>query len=161
MFVAADPIHFEAMKNEKWRKAMDSEIIAIERNDTWELKKLPVGGKTITVKQVYKTKLNENGEVNKYKAWLVAKGYSQQHGVDYIEVFAPMARLNTIHMIIALAAQRQWMIYQLNVKSTFLHEELTKEVFMEQPQCYVHKGNEDKGYQLKKALYGLKQAPRV
>jgi hypothetical protein len=162
MFAAADPVHFEdAVKNEKWRKAMDSEIQAIEKNDTWELKELPAGGRTIGVKWVYKTKLNENGEVDKYKARLVAKGYSQQHGIDYTEVFAPVARLDTIRLVIALAAQNQWNIYQLDVKSAFLHGELHEEVFIEQPQGYVHKGNEQKVYKLKKALYGLKQAPRA
>ncbi|CAL2259665.1 unnamed protein product [Prunus armeniaca] len=90
--------------------------------------------KKIGVKWVYKTKLNENGEVDKYKARLVAKGYSQQHGIDYTEVFAHVARLDTIHLVIALAAQRQWTIYQLDVKSAFLHGELNEEVFVEQPQ---------------------------
>ncbi|CAL2265186.1 unnamed protein product [Prunus armeniaca] len=122
---------------------------------------LPAGGKKIGVKWVYKTKLNENGEVDKYKARLIAKGYSQQHGIDYTEVFAPVARLDTICLVIALAAQRQWTIYQLDVKSAFLHGELNEEVFVEQPQGYVRKGNEHKVYRLKKALYGLKQAPRA
>jgi hypothetical protein len=162
MFAAVDPVHFEdAVRNEKWRKAMDSEIQAIEKNDTWELKELPVGGRTIGVKWVNKTKLNENGEVDKYKARLVAKGYSQQHGIDYTEVFAPVARLDTIRLVIALAAQSQWNIYQLDVKSAFLHGELNEEVFIKQPQGYVHKGSEQKVYKLKKALYGLKQAPRA
>ena len=78
IFAAVDPVHFEdAVKNKKWQKAMDSEIQATEKNDTWKLKGLPMGGRTIGVKQVYKTKLNENGEVDKHKARLVAKGYSQ------------------------------------------------------------------------------------
>ena len=71
---------------------MDLEIEAIERNETWELTDLPKGMKKIGVKRVFKTKLNENGEVDKYKARLVAKGYAQQHGIDYTEVFAPVAR---------------------------------------------------------------------
>ncbi|CAJ2637501.1 unnamed protein product [Trifolium pratense] len=84
-----DPILFEeAVKHEKWRKAMDSEIKSIEKNQTWELLDLPIGAKIIGVKWIFKTKLNEKGEVDKYKARLVAKGYSQQHGIDFIEVFA-------------------------------------------------------------------------
>ncbi|KAM7488108.1 hypothetical protein LguiB_025592 [Lonicera macranthoides] len=162
MFAAADPIIFEdAVKSEKWRKAMDSEIESIEKNSTWELTDLPSRGKKIGVKWVYKTKLNESGEVEKYKARLVAKGYAQQYGIDYTKVFAPVARLDTIRLVIALAAKKEWTIYQLDVKSAFLHGELNEEVFVEQPRGYEHKGEEQKVYKLKKALYGLKQAPRA
>ncbi|KAH9685900.1 hypothetical protein KPL70_014158 [Citrus sinensis] len=88
----ADPTTFEeANKSARWRKAMDQEMAAIEKNNTWELTTLPVGAKTIGVKWIFKTKLNENGDVEKYKARLVAKGYAQQYGIDYKEVFAPVA----------------------------------------------------------------------
>jgi hypothetical protein len=82
---------------------MDDEIDAIERNNTWELTDLPEGHKTIGVKWVFKTKLTENGEVDKYKACLVVKGYKQEYGIDYTEVFAPVARHDTIRLVIALA----------------------------------------------------------
>lgn len=82
---------------------------------------------------VFKTKFNENGEVDKYKARLVAKGYCQQYGIDYAEVFPPVARLDTIRIVIALAAQKSWVIYQLDVKSAFLHGEINEEVFVDQP----------------------------
>ncbi|KAI5335657.1 hypothetical protein L3X38_025790 [Prunus dulcis] len=158
----SDPIFFEdAVKNEKWRQAMNFEIETIERNDTWELTELPLGSKVIGVKWVYKMKLNENGEVDKYKARLVAKEYSQRYGVDYAEVFAPVARLDTIRVVISLAAQKGWTIYQLDVKSAFLHGELNEEVFVTQPPGYEKTGHEHKVYKLKKALYGLKQAPRA
>ncbi|WKA06719.1 hypothetical protein VitviT2T_024607 [Vitis vinifera] len=85
----------------------------------------------------------------------------QQHGVDYTEVFASVARMDTDRMIIALAAQRNWTIYQLDVKLAFLHGELSEEVFVEQPRGYEQKDNPHKVYKLKKALYGLKQAPRA
>ena len=162
LFTDGDRITFaEAVKFEKWRKAMDQEIQAIEKNDTWELTVLPSRGKTIGVKWVFKTKFNENGEVDKYKARLVSKGYCQQYGIDYAEIFAPVARLDTIRIVISLAAQKAWVIYQLDVKSAFLHGEITEEVFVEQPPGYEHKGHESKVYRLKKALYGLKQAPRA
>ena len=162
LFSYCDPTIFEvAVKEPKWRKAMDAEIIAIERNDTWELCHLPKGQKTIGVKWVYKTKLKENGEVDKHKAYLVAKGYKQEFGVDYKEVFAPVARHDTIRLVIAMAAQNSWPIFQLDVKSTFLYGDLKEEVFIDQPPGYVKLGNEHKVYKLKKALYGLKQAPRA
>ncbi|XP_073121134.1 uncharacterized mitochondrial protein AtMg00820-like [Henckelia pumila] len=100
---------------------MDAEIAAIEKNNTWELTDLPKGQKTIGVKWVYKKKLKENGEVDKFKARLVAKGYKQEFGVDYKEVFAPVARHDTIRLTIALAARNSWPIYQLDVKSAFLN----------------------------------------
>lgn len=160
--IGDDPIMFEeAVKHDKWRKAMDCEIKSIEKNQTWELSDLPTGAKTIGVKWIFKTKLNEKGEVNKYKARLVAKGYSQQHGIDFTEVFAPVARMDTVRMIVALAACRGWDIFQLDVKSAFLHGELKEDVYVHQPQGYVKKGKEHKVYKLHKALYGLKQAPRA
>ena len=85
----------------------------------------------------------------------------QQHGVDYTKVFALVARMDTIRMIIALAAQMNWTIYQLDVKSAFLHGEQSEEVFVEQLRGYEQKDNPHKVYKLKKALYGLKQAPRA
>ena len=82
---------------------MDSKIKAIEKNKTWVLTNLPAGEKTIGVKWVYKTKLNEHGEIDKYKARLVAKGYVQQYEIDYTECFAPITRLDTIQLIVAFA----------------------------------------------------------
>lgn len=159
---SSDPVSFEeAEKSLKWREAMNEEIRAIERNGTWELTELPKGAKCIGVKWIYKTKLNEVGEVSKYKARLVAKGYSQEHGIDYTEVYAPVARMDTIRTIIATAARKAWDIYQLDVKSAFLHGVLEEVVYIQQPKGYVVRSEEDKVYKLHKALYGLKQAPRA
>jgi transposase InsO family protein len=160
--VSKDPVTFEeASKSQIWRKAMNDEIEAIERNKTWQLTDLPKGVKVIGVKWVYKTKMNEKGEVEKYKARLVAKGYAQRYGTDYKEVFAPVARWDTIRSILAIAAINGWNVFQLDVKSAFLHGELTETVYVEQPLGYVMKGKEEQVYRLHKALYGLKQAPRA
>jgi len=91
----------------------------------------------------------------------VAKGYTQKHGIDYTEVYAPVARIEIVRMIVALAVQRNWNIFQMDVKSAFLHDELNEDVYIEQPKGYEVKGSEDKVYKLHKALYGLKQAPRA
>lgn len=162
LFADCDPIAYEeAAKEAKWQRAMDSEIDVIEINNTLELTDLPKGQKTIGVKWVYKTKINEKGAVDKHKARLVAKGYKQKFGVDYKEVFAPVARMDTIRLVISMAAQHSWPIYQLDVKSAFLHGDLQEQVYIDQPLGYVKKGSEEKVYRLKKALYGLKQAPRA
>lgn len=84
---------------------MDAEMKVIERNETWKLTKLPVSANKIRVKWIYKIKFNELGEMDKYRVKLVAKGYLQQQGVDYTEVYATMAWINTVRMIIALATQ--------------------------------------------------------
>ncbi|RZB65513.1 Retrovirus-related Pol polyprotein from transposon TNT 1-94 [Glycine soja] len=140
---------------------MDEEIKSITKNDTWELTTLPRGHKVIGVRWVYKAKKNAKGDVERYKARLVAKGYSQRQGIDYDEVFALVARLETIRLIISLAAQNKWKIYQMDVKSAFLNGFLEEEVYIEQPLGYEVKGQEEKVLKLKKALYGLKQAPRA
>jgi hypothetical protein len=139
---------------------MDLEIEAIEKNNTWELTSLPSDAKKIGVMWIYKTKLNEKGKIENYKAILVAKGYSQQYGIDYNEVFAPIARWDTIRTILSLAACNIWSVYQLDVKSAFLHGELAENVYVDQPMGY-QKRDSNNVYKLKKALYGLKQAPRA
>ncbi|KAL2232748.1 UNVERIFIED_CONTAM: Retrovirus-related Pol polyprotein from transposon TNT 1-94 [Sesamum indicum] len=162
LVVSSDPTSFEdAVKSSKWRLVMDEEIKSIEKNQTWQLVELSIGTKKIGVKWVYKTKLNELGEVDTYKARLIVKGYSQQHGIDYTEVYAPVAKMDTVRMIIAFAAKRGWSLYQLDVKSAFLHGELKEDVFVEQPRGYEKKGSEHMVYKLQKTLHRLKQAPRA
>ncbi|KAM1198763.1 hypothetical protein FF2_010062 [Malus domestica] len=151
----------EAVKDDAWKKAMTEEILMIEKNSTWELVDRPSSKPVVGVKWVYKTKLNLDGSIQKHKARLVAKGYTQKPGIDFIETFAPVARLDTIRTLIALAAQKGWKLWQLDVKSAFLNGVLEEEVYVDQPDGFVIKGAEDKVYRLRKALYGLKQAPRV
>ncbi|MDV3181141.1 MAG: reverse transcriptase domain-containing protein [Candidatus Phytoplasma australasiaticum] len=150
----------EAVNSSKLRLSMDEEIKFIERNHTWNLVELPPNGKKIGMKWIYKTKLNELEEIDKYKGRLVMKGYTQQHGIDYTEVYAPVAKMDTVRMIIAFVAQQRWKLYQLDVKYAFLHGELKEDIFIEQSKGYEKKGSEHIVYKLKKALYRLKQAPR-
>nr|KYP55970.1 Retrovirus-related Pol polyprotein from transposon TNT 1-94 [Cajanus cajan] len=139
---------------------MDEEFGAIERNKTWELTNLPEGARPIGVKWVYKKKMNVEGEVERYKARLVVKGYRQKKGIDYDEVFSPVTRMESIRLLISLAAQKQWPILQMDVKSAFLNGVLKEEVYVEQPLGYMKRGDEKKVLRLRKSLYGLKQAPR-
>ncbi|KAD7478926.1 hypothetical protein E3N88_02062 [Mikania micrantha] len=140
---------------------MKQEIESIERNKTWHLTKLPAGHKAIGLKWVYKVKRDANGDINKYKARLVAKGYVQKQGLDFDEVFAPVARMETVRLILALAANEGWKVHHLDVKSAFLHGNLKEEVYVQQPQGFEKKGSENMVYRLDKALYGLRQAPRA
>ncbi|KAM1503465.1 hypothetical protein ACFX15_027859 [Malus domestica] len=151
----------EAALDLSWMKAMQAELDMIEKNNTWMLVDRPSSKPVIGVKWVYKTKLNLDGSIQKNKARLVAKGYSQKPGIDFNETFAPVARLDTIRTLIALAAQKEWQLFQLDVKSAFLNGVLKEEVYVDQPQGFVIQGKEDKVYKLSKALYGLKQAPRA
>ncbi|KAJ4713761.1 Retrovirus-related Pol polyprotein from transposon TNT 1-94 [Melia azedarach] len=157
-----DPSNFsEASNYEEWNVAMRDEIVVIEKNKTWELVDRPLHKQVVGVKWVYRTKFNADGSIHKHKARLVVKGYAQQQGIDYGDTFAPVARLDTIKLLIALAAQNRWKIFHLDIKSAFLNGYLKEEIFIEQPEGFKVNGEEDKVYKLNKALYGLKQAPRA
>ncbi|CAA6661430.1 unnamed protein product [Spirodela intermedia] len=157
-----EPVSFvEVEGHPSWRKAMEEEMASIEENRTWSLVDLPHGRRAIGLKWVYKVKRDENRAVAKYKARLVVKGYAQRQGIDYDEVFAPVARLDTVRLLIALAAHEGWKVHHMDVKSAFLNGDLKEEVYVEQPAGFISTGNEHKVFKLKKALYGLHQAPRA
>ena len=160
--MACDPVSFdEATKEDVWIKAMDEEIDSIERNNTWDLVYLPEGKNSIGVKWFYKTKMNAKGDIEKYKARLVAQGFSQQPGIDYNETFSPIERIDTVRMVLAIAAQNRWIMHQMDVKSTFLNGYLDEEVYVGQPLGYEIDKHRDKVYKLRKDLYSLKKASRV
>ena len=145
LFSVLDPICFEeAIKYESWKKGMDDEIEAIEKKQIWQLVNLPEGKDAIGVKWVYKTKFNEDGNVVKHKARLVAKGFSQQCGIDYNETFSPVARLDTLRIVLAITRHHKWKFYQMDVKSTFLNGILQEEVYVQQPPSYQIMGHEQK-----------------
>uniref|UniRef100_A0A8R7UZY5 Reverse transcriptase Ty1/copia-type domain-containing protein n=1 Tax=Triticum urartu TaxID=4572 RepID=A0A8R7UZY5_TRIUA len=151
----------EAEKKACWQQAMKEELESIESNQTWQLVKLPRGQTEIGLKWVFKLKKDTEGNVVKHKARLVAKGYVQRQGIDFDEVFAPVARIETVRLLIALAAHMDWEIHHMDVKSAFLNGELKEEVYVSQPPGFAVKGEENKVYKLHKALYGLHQAPRA
>ena len=119
------------------------------------------GVRAIELKWVFKLKHNEEGEVVKHKARLVAKGYVQKQGVDFEEVFAPVARLESVHLLLAIAAHHSWEVHHMDVKSAFLNGELKETVYVRQPPNFLDNDNPDKVLRLHKALYGLRQAPRA
>ncbi|GJW08497.1 ribonuclease H-like domain, reverse transcriptase, RNA-dependent DNA polymerase [Tanacetum coccineum] len=118
----------EASSDQKWIEAMKVELDSINKNNTWELTTLPKGHKAIGLKWVFKTKKDANGNIIKHKARLVAKGYIQEHDIDFEEVFTPVARMETIRLLLAIAANNKWEVHHLDVKSAFLHGDLKEEV---------------------------------
>jgi hypothetical protein len=119
---------------------------------------LPQGHRAITLKWVYKLKWNEAGEIIKHKARLVARGFVQQEGIDFDEVFAPVARMESVCLLLALAAQEGWRVHLMDVKSAFLNGDLKEEIYIRQPVGFIVVGQEGKVLRLRKALYGLRQA---
>lgn len=122
---------------------------------------MPPGRKAVGLKWVYKIKRDANGEIIKHKSIIVAKGYVQKQEVDFEEVFAPVTRIETIRLLLALAAKNCWEVHHLDVKTAFLNGEIQEEVYVTQPEGFVKRGKEHLVYKLLKALYGLKQAPRA
>ncbi|GJT58916.1 retrovirus-related pol polyprotein from transposon TNT 1-94 [Tanacetum coccineum] len=142
-------------------EAMQEELNEFERLEVWELVPRPDKVMVITLKWIYKVKLDELGGILKNKARLVAHGYRQEEGIDFEESFASVARLEAIRIFLAFAAHMNMVVYQIDVKTAFLNGNLREEVNVSQPDGFVDKDNPNHVYKLKKALYGLKQAPRA
>ncbi|GKE29692.1 zinc finger, CCHC-type containing protein [Tanacetum coccineum] len=142
LFTEEEPRNYkEASTDKKWIEAMEAELDSIKKNNTWTLTTLPTNHKAIGLKWVFKTKRDAKGEIIKYKARLVAKGYVQEQGIDFDEVFAPVARIETVRLILALVAYHEWQVHHLDVKSAFLHGEMKEEVYVTQPEV-TQKGGE-------------------
>jgi transposase InsO family protein len=157
-----DPFSYEqAMESDEkksWIVAMNSEISSLKENKTWKLVSLPPNRKAIKSRWVFKTKLNPDGTIDKYKARLVVKGFAQKAGVDYDQTFSPVAKSGTIRSVIAVAANEGMELLQFDVSTAFLYGELQEEIYMAQPEGY--NDGTTKVCKLLRSLYGLKQAPR-
>ncbi|GJW87366.1 retrovirus-related pol polyprotein from transposon TNT 1-94 [Tanacetum coccineum] len=140
---------------------MQEELNEFERLEVWELIPRPDKVMVITLKWIYKVKLNELEGILKNKARLVACGYRQEEGIDFEEFFALVARLNVIRIFLAFAAHMNIIVYKMDVKTTFFNGILREKVYVSQPDGFVDKDNPNHVYKLKKPLYGLKQAPRA
>ena len=143
---------------EHWDKAMAEEFQSLNDHDVWEVVKRPKGRRTITSKWVYRIKYKSDGSVERYKARLVARGFTQVYGVDYSETYAPVTRLESLRLMLAMAVENNWEARQIDVKTAYLYGELDEEVYMEPPEGFVL--GDDEVLRLRKAIYGLKQAGR-
>ena len=147
-------------QKEKWQEAMDSEMKSLRENGVYELVDKPAGKKIVKSKWVLRVKTNAKGGIEKFKARVVAKGYSQVEGVDYDQTFSPTVRFESIRQMVALGTSKNMHMHQMDVTTAFLYAPLEEEVYMEQPEGTVRPGDEKKVMRLLKCLYGLKQSPR-
>ncbi|GJZ09984.1 zinc finger, CCHC-type containing protein [Tanacetum coccineum] len=143
-----------------WKEAIDDEIGSIMENNTWVLFNLPPGCKPLGCKWIFKRKMKVDGTIDKFKAQLVIQGFRPKEGIDYFDTYAPVARITTIRLLLALAAIHNLVIHQMDVKTAFLNGDLDEEVYMKQLERFVISGNKHKVCKLVKSLYRLKQAPK-
>ncbi|GJW22157.1 retrotransposon protein, putative, ty1-copia subclass [Tanacetum coccineum] len=155
------PISTRLQLHEQALFSMQEELNEFERLKVWELVPRPDKVMVITLKWIYKVKLDELGGILKNKSQLVEHGYRQEEGIDFEESFSPVARLDAIQIFLTFAAHINMIVYEMDVKTTFLNGILREEFYVRQPDGFVDKDNLNHVYKLKKALYGLKQAPRV
>lgn len=161
-FVGNDPQSLEEAKQRddwhEWRKAIKGEYSSLLKSDTWTLCELPKNRKAISGKWIFKLKRKSNGDIDKYKARFVAKGFSQREGFDFNETYAPVAKLPTLRILLAIANRYDMHVHQMDVKSAFLNGDLNEEIYMIQPEGFARGKQVCK---LNKAIYGLKQASRM
>ncbi|GJR10602.1 putative ribonuclease H-like domain-containing protein [Tanacetum coccineum] len=145
----------KALSDPAWVEAMQEELLQFKLQKVWILVDLPKGHRAIGTKWVYRNKKDERGIVIRNKARLVAQGHTQEEGIDYDEVFAPVARIEAIRMFLAYASYMGFMVYQMDVKSAFLYGQIEEEVYVCQPPGFEDPDHPDKVYKVVKALYGL------
>ncbi|KAK8938972.1 hypothetical protein KSP39_PZI010912 [Platanthera zijinensis] len=150
-----------ALSDDRWRLAMLEEMSALEKNGTWDLVQLPPGKKAVGCKWVFTVKQNPSGIIEQYKARLVARGFTQTEGIDYQETFAPVAKMNSIRILMSCAACKDWQLCQLYVKNAYLHGDLEEEIYMALPPGLTPSGSKGKVCRLRRPLYGLKQSART
>ena len=158
----AEPRTFdEANQSSVWRQAMHDELQALDENKTWSIVSLPKGKKVVGSRWIYKTKFHSDGSIERHKARLVARGFTQTFGVDYKETFAPVAKMNTVRVLLSVAINCGWSLYQMDVKNAFLHGDLEEDVYMRIPPGHDREKEQGMVCKLHKAIYGLKQSPRA
>ncbi|GJQ89996.1 putative ribonuclease H-like domain-containing protein [Tanacetum coccineum] len=150
-----------ALKDPSWIEAMQEELLQFKLQKVWTLVDLPNGKRAIGTKWVFRNKKDKRGIVIRNKERLVAQGYTQEEGINYDEVFTPVARIEAIRLFLAYASFKDFVVYQMDVKSAFLYGKIKEEVYVCQPLGFEDPDFLDRVYKVKKALYGLHQAPRA
>ncbi|GJV32567.1 retrovirus-related pol polyprotein from transposon TNT 1-94 [Tanacetum coccineum] len=150
----------EAMNDPTWIDSMQEELLQFKRLDVWVLVPAPDNIK-YTLKWLLKNKLDEENTVIRNKTRLVVRGYCQEEGIDFEESFAPVARMEAIRIFLAYAAHKSFIVFQMDVKTAFLHGSLKEDMYVSQSKDFIDDDHPCHVYKLNKALYGLKQAPRA
>lgn len=150
-----------ALADPNWRDAMIEEFSALQANHTWDLVPRPASANVVTGKWVFRHKLSPTGDLERYKARWVLRGFTQRPGIDFAETFSPVVKPATIRTVLTVALSQDWHVHQLDVKNAFLHGTLTETVYCAQPSGFVDPVHPDHVCRLNKSLYGLKQAPRA
>ncbi|KAJ6733370.1 hypothetical protein OIU74_005177 [Salix koriyanagi] len=159
---AHEPLSFrEADRYLCWHTAMKDEIAALYENSTWSLVPYDPSMNIVGSRWVYKIKRQANGDIDRYKARLVARGFTQQEGIDYSETFSPVVKPTTVRLVLTIAVSKGWQIRQLDAHNAFLNGSLREVVYMQQPPGFVNTALPTHVCRLHKSLYGLKQAPRA
>nr|GEZ65697.1 retrovirus-related Pol polyprotein from transposon TNT 1-94 [Tanacetum cinerariifolium] len=151
----------EAITDPAWIKSMQEELLQFKRLDVWVLVPAPDNISPFTLKWLFKNKHDEESTVIQNKPCIVVRGYRQEEGIDFEESFAPVARMEAIRIFLAYAAHKSFIVFQMDVKTSFLHGTLKEDVYVCQPKGFIDADHPSHVYKLKKALYGLKQAPRA
>ncbi|KAK8972381.1 hypothetical protein V6N11_034273 [Hibiscus sabdariffa] len=152
---------FSALKDPNWKKAVQEKLHALEKSATWTITDLPKGIKSVGCKWIFAIEYNSNGNIQCYKAQLMAKVYTQTYGVDFTKTFAPVAKLNIVRLLPSAVVNYDWPLHHIDVKNAFLNGNLEEEVYMWNPLCLKSIGGKNQVCKLNRSLYGLKQSPRA
>ena len=154
----------QAMKSpdaKQWENAAKAEYDSLLENDTWSLVELPSNRQAIKCKWVFRAKYDSEGNIERYKARVVAKGFEQKHGIDYDETYAPVVKYPSLRALLSYSVSENMLIHQMDVVTAFLNGKLDEEIYMVQPEGFIKPGSENLVCKLNRSLYGLKQAPRM
>ena len=157
---ASDPVTYQEAIHcphfTSWKETMDDEMNSMYMNGVWDLVDLPHGCKPVGCKWVFKTKRDSSGRIERYKARLVVKGYSQREGIDLKETFSPVSTKDSFRVIMAILAHFDLELHQMDVQTTFLNGDLDEDVYMEHPTGFTEVGKEHLVCKLNKSIYGCR-----
>ena len=155
-----DPISVAEVKSSPDKlKTMESKMKSLCLNGIWELVEPPLNRRIVGSKWIFKQKVDATGSLERYKVRLVTQGCTQMFELDNEETFSPVDRFESVRCLLALGAQHKLHLHQMDISTAFLHEELSEEVYMRQPEGFVESGQENLVCHLKRSIYGLKQSP--
>ena len=148
-------------RSDLWQEAINKELKSVKDTGTWQEVKVPEEASLVDSKWVFKTKLNERGEVIKYKARIVARGFTQEYGVNYFDTYSPVARLTSLRILLTIVAAQDLELYQMDADTAFLNGTLEEDIYMDFPDGYQRQDKKSTGLKLVRSLYDLKQSPRI